>query len=69
MPRKMTPHKGGRTELITMRATPHVKAAAKRIAKAQGKTVSDLFNDYILSLLPVYRKSNLTDDNNPQEFG
>ena len=67
--RRMTPHKGGRTEVLTIRVTPRVKEAAFRIAKSQGITVSDLINDYIISLLPVYRNTNVFDDKNHQGFG
>jgi hypothetical protein len=67
MPRKITPHKSGRTERIDIRVTPQVKKAAFRIAKSQNKSIADLFTDYILSLIPVYKNS---DPNTPpQEFG
>lgn len=49
-PRSITPHKGGRTERVYVRATPEVEQKAREIKRLTGKSAADLFEEYIIDL-------------------
>ena len=49
-PRTITPHKGGRTERVYIKATPEIKRMAKEIKKHTGKTPADLLEETVLAI-------------------
>lgn len=52
MKRKITPHKGGRTERVYIRVTPKTKALAEQLARATNKTIADLFEQWVNEKAP-----------------
>lgn len=47
-PRSISPHKGGRTERVDIRATPEIKRKLAEIKRLTGKTAADLLEEFVL---------------------
>lgn len=45
--KKITPHKGGRTERIFVRATPETKQALEEIVETTNKSAADLVEEWV----------------------
>jgi len=49
MVRKISPHKGGRTERLSVRITPEDKKLLERLAHERGITMSDIISNAVKS--------------------
>lgn len=51
MTRKITPHKGGRTEQVGVVVTPEIKALLRLIKETTGQSAGDLLTKVVLAEL------------------